>query len=399
MTEFKKSQRYRVVIISPSGAGGQAEYVNQYVSAVSKAAINYNIKVELLTGIDIEKRFQATNYEIHPVLPAFDSENSGSILPRVLTWNWLQLRRDSLCISWLNENKDVDAVHFQEFDHLTTNLQLWRYKNRLKKVFLTVHNIFPHKYPPIIPHSLIRAYTKMSWRSFDTLFVHSESLKESLTKFLGRNHPPIKVIPHGIFSPPCSVLENNLTTRLERRKALFFGNIRANKGLHIALAAMGFLNDFELTIAGGVLDSAYWNETVMPMISSLRQNGAKIELIPEFIPEDSLCKLFAEHSFVLLPYTKGFEAQSGVLHMAIALKTPLVVTDVGALGEIVSMRGIGEIANPEDPEQLAHAVRKLYQWDPEQLSDNLDVANKQLSWDEAARVTVNSYLAQLTAPC
>jgi glycosyltransferase involved in cell wall biosynthesis len=111
-----------------------------------------------------------------------------------------------------------------------------------------------------------------------------------------------------------------------------------------------------------------------------------------------LCKLFAEHSFVLLPYTKGFEAQSGVLHMAIALKTPLVVTDVGALGEIVSMLGIGEIASPEDPEQLAHAVRKLYQWDPNQLVDNLDVANKQLSWDEAARVTVNSYLTQLE-PC
>jgi glycosyltransferase involved in cell wall biosynthesis len=399
MSEFKKSQQYRVVIISPSGSGGQAEYVNQYVSAVSKAAKDYNIGVELITGVDLEKRFRTTNYPIYKILPQFEPDNTRRILPRVFSWYWLEFRRDSMCISWLDKNKDVDAVHFQEFDHLMTNLQLWRYKKRVKKVFLTVHNIFPHKYPPIIPHELIRAYTKLSWRNFNTLFVHSESLKESLTKFLGRNHPPIKVIPHGIFSPPCSVLENNLTTRLELRKALFFGNIRANKGLHIALAAMVFLNDFELTIAGGVLDSAYWNETVMPMISSLRQNGAKIELIPEFIPEDSLCKLFAEHSFVLLPYTKGFEAQSGVLHMAIALKTPLVVTDVGALGEIVSTRGIGEIASPEDPEQLAHAVRRLYQWDPDQLADNLDVANKQLSWDEAARVTVNSYLAQLAAPC
>lgn len=398
MTESQQSHKYRVVIISPSGGGGQAEYVNQYVSAVSKAAINYNIRVELLTGVDLEKRFRTTNYPIHDILPQFEPDNTRRILPRVFFWYWLQLRRDSLCISWLNENKDVDAVHFQEFDHLTTNLQLWRYKNRVKKVFLTVHNIFPHKYPPIIPHALIRAYTKLSWRNFDTLFVHSESLKESLIKFLGPTHPPIEVIPHGIFSPPCSVFENNLTTRLKLRKALFFGNIRANKGLHVALAAMSFLKDFELTIAGGVLDTAYWNEIIIPLISSLRQNGAKIELISEFIPEDSLCKLFAEHSFVLLPYTKGFEAQSGVLHMAVALKTPLVVTNVGALGEIVSTRGIGEIASPEDPEQLAHAVRKLYQWDPNQLVDNLDVANKQLSWDEAARVTVNSYLTQLE-PC
>jgi glycosyltransferase involved in cell wall biosynthesis len=135
----------------------------------------------------------------------------------------------------------------------------------------------------------------------------------------------------------------------------------------------------------------------MPLISSLRHNGAKIELIPEFVPENSLCKLFAEHSFVILPYTKGFEAQSGVLHMAIALKTPLVVTNVGALGGIVSSLRIGEIASPEDPDQLALSIKKLYQWDPNQLAYNLDVARKQLSWDEAAQVTVNSYLTQLRA--
>jgi glycosyltransferase involved in cell wall biosynthesis len=393
----QKHHKFRVVILSPSGSGGQPEYVNQYVTAVSETASKSNISVELVTGTDLEKRFRTTNYPIHDILPKFDTENTCRILPRVVAWYWLEFRRDSICISWLDKNKDVDAVHFQEFDHLTTNLQLWRFKNRVKKVFLTVHNIFPHKYPPIIPHFLILAYTKISWRNFDTLFVHSENLKESLTKFLGRSHPPIEVIPHGIFSPPCSVFENNLTTRLDFRKALFFGNIRANKGLHIALAAMRSLTDFELTIAGSPADSTYWYEIIMPLVSSLRHNGAKIELIPEFIPENSLCKLFAEHSFVILPYTKGFEAQSGVLHMAIALKTPLVVTNVGALGEIVSTRGIGEIANPEDPEQLAHAVRKLYQWDTNQLAYNLDVASKQLSWDEAAQVTVNSYLTQLRA--
>jgi glycosyltransferase involved in cell wall biosynthesis len=225
--------------------------------------------------------------------------------------------------------------------------------------------------------------------------VHSENLKETLTKFLGRSHPPIEVVPHGIFSPPSTVLDNNLTSRLKLRKALLFGNIRANKGIHIALAAMSFLKNFELTIAGGVLDTAYWNEIIMPMISSLRQNGTKIELIPEFVHENSLAELFARHSFLLLPYTKAFEAQSGVLHMAIALKTPVVVTNVGALGEVVSKWGIGEIADPENAEQLALAVTKLYECDPDQLSHSFDIANKQLSWEEAARITVDSYLTQL----
>jgi glycosyltransferase involved in cell wall biosynthesis len=395
MTGFQKSYKYRVVIISPSGVGGQSEYVHQYLSAVSRTGKDLGVSVELLTGRDLEKRFRATDYPIHDVLPPNPNYDTLRFLPRSIIWYGLEIVRDSLCLSWLDENKDVDAVHFQEFDHLTTELQLWRFKKRVKKIFLTVHNIFPHKYPPLIPGSLIRSYTKKSWRNFDTLFVHSENLKETLTKFLGRSHPPIEVVPHGIFSPPSTVLDNNLTSRLKLRKALLFGNIRANKGIHIALAAMSFLKNFELTIAGGVLDTAYWNEIIMPMISSLRQNGTKIELIPEFVHENSLAELFARHSFLLLPYTKAFEAQSGVLHMAIALKTPVVVTNVGALGEVVSKWGIGEIADPENAEQLALAVTKLYECDPDQLSHSFDIANKQLSWEEAARITVDSYLTQL----
>ena len=133
------------------------------------------------------------------------------------------------------------------------------------------------------------------------------------------------------------------------KKILFFGNIRANKGLHIALTAMSTLTDFELTIAGQPIDSTYWNETIMPMISSLRNSGVKVEMMAEFIPESSLGTLFDRHSFVILPYTRGFQAQSGVLYMAIAYNTQVVVSNVGGLGEIVSEWEIGEVADPETP--------------------------------------------------
>lgn len=395
MVRSQQSIRFRVVTISPSGTGGQPEYVLHYLTAVSKAGESVGLNIELLTGKDLEQRFRTTDYLIHDVLPEDPDYRNQRILPRAVTWYGLEILRDNFCLSWLDKNPGVDAVHFQEFDNLTTNLQLWRFKKRVKKLFLTVHNILPHKYPPVIPHSLIRINTKMSYRQFDTLFVHTEKLKYELIKVLRHRHPPIEVIPHGIFSPPNILSKNSLENRLNLKKILFFGNIRTNKGLHIALTAMSSLTDFELTIAGRPFDSIYWNETIMPMISSLRNAGVKVETIAEFIPESSLGELFDRHSFVILPYTSAFQAQSGVLYMAIALNTPVVVSNVGGLGEIVSEWGIGEVADPENPERFADAVRKLYSNDPRQLERNLDVASKRLSWDEAGRVTVNSYLTQL----
>ncbi len=397
MIGSQQSAKFRVVTISPTGTGGQPDYVFHYLTAVSRAGKSLGLNIELLTGKDLEERFRTTDYLIHDILPEDPDYCNQRILPRAVTWYGLEIFRDNFCLSWLDNNPGVDAVHFQEFDNLTTNLQLWRFKRRVKKLFLTVHNILPHKYPPAIPHSLITINTKISYRQFDTLFVHTEKLKYELIEFLGHCHPAIEVIPHGIFSPPSVLSKNSLENRLNLKKALFFGNIRANKGLHIALAAMTTLTDFELTIAGRPFDSTYWNETIVPVVSSLRNSGVKVETIAEFIPESSLGELFDRHSFVILPYTRVFQAQSGVLYMAIALNTPVVVSNVGGLGEIVSEWGLGEVADPENPEQFADAIRKLYSRDSRQLERNLDVASRRLSWDEAGRVTVNSYLTQLAS--
>ena len=170
MVRSQQGAKFRVVTISPSGTGGQPDYVFHYLTAVSRAGKSLGLNIELLTGIDLEERFRTKDYLIHDVLPKNPDYSNQKILPRAVTWYGLEIFRDNFCLSWLDNNPGVDAVHFQEFDNLTTNLQLWRFKRRVKKLFLTVHNILPHKYPPVIPHSLIRINTKMSYRQFDTLF-------------------------------------------------------------------------------------------------------------------------------------------------------------------------------------------------------------------------------------
>src|SRR3989442_1236936 len=60
---------------------------------------------------------------------------------------------------------------------------------------------------------------------------------------------------------------------------------------------------------------------------------------------------------VVLPYRRL--DSSGVLATAIGYRRPVVVTDVGSLGEIVREFGAGEVVPPDDPHALAEATTRL----------------------------------------
>src|SRR5215211_7916726 len=104
-----------------------------------------------------------------------------------------------------------------------------------------------------------------------------------------------------------------------------------------------------------------------------------------------MVRLFEQSSLVVLPYT-SFSAQSGVLHDALAYGLPVVVTDVGALGESVRRWGIGQVVPPDDDAALAGAIREMlvpsrYQ----QVSAVVDRVRNELSWKRAAEIAIEAY--------
>ena len=74
-----------------------------------------------------------------------------------------------------------------------------------------------------------------------------------------------------------------------------------------------------------------------------------------FITEEDVDFFFSACDLIVLPYLK-FEAQSGVLLRAYAHKKPVVVSNVGAMGELVSSDKIGLVVEPGAPESLAKAI-------------------------------------------
>jgi glycosyltransferase involved in cell wall biosynthesis len=118
----------------------------------------------------------------------------------------------------------------------------------------------------------------------------------------------------------------------------------------------------------------------------------------DFIPEEDVDYFFAASNLVVLPYLK-FEAQSGVLLRAYAHKKPVVVSNVGAMGELVSSDNIGLAVEPGAVEPLAKAViNALDDLDKFQSRYSPDLESK-YSWEYIAEQTMHSYEAAININC
>jgi glycosyltransferase involved in cell wall biosynthesis len=381
----------KVAVISGTESGGHPSYVREVVRALFRRGKEVGVEVHLLAARNLEQQYLFQEYPIHCILPPPPRRKRQSLLGFRLTQLRSQLLSERVCLKWLKLNPAVKAVHFQDYFLTTSFIHIRDYKRMGKAVFHTVHNIRPHRYPSV-PHGLIDQLARFTWRSCDHLFVHALSLKIDLRAFLNVTRPPISVVPHGMFQVETLKRPVDLSARLAKKKLLFFGGVRRDKGLHCALAMMHCLPDFSLTIAGEPLDTPYWERELLPAIIKLRASGIDVQVIPQFIPEGSLAQMFSEHSIALLPYTRQFEAQSGVLSLAIGLNTPIVATAAGGIAETLGRFAIGEVVQPENPLALSQAVRRLYTRDPIVLQGALSCAQHSLTWEEHACAVCDTYL-------
>jgi glycosyltransferase involved in cell wall biosynthesis len=177
---------------------------------------------------------------------------------------------------------------------------------------------------------------------------------------------------------------------------LFFGGIRPNKGLDVLIKALEIVKLFNeqvlLVIAGGLL-GRFSFERYSNMI---RNTGLSnhVQTFIKFIPEEDVDYFFAASNLVVLPYLK-FEAQSGVLLRAYAHKKPVVVSNVGAMGELVSSDSIGLAVEPGAVESLAQAViNALDDLDRFQSHYSPDLERKH-GWEHIAELTIRSYEAAI----
>jgi glycosyltransferase involved in cell wall biosynthesis len=370
-----------------------AQYAWELMTALARHP-RAGYRFELVSGEDLEQQFQSDLYPIHAILPTLRHRSTYATraswaLSRVLHYR----QRERRFLSWLATRPDIVAVHLQEWTPWLAGSFIRRIHRMGKKVFFTVHNVVPHKLPMLVPKAAMERWVRRASSLCDGLIVHTDPLAERLSQFLGDPHPPIYVMPHGVWTVRDSLPQPpSMADRLALRRLLFFGTIRRNKGLDVLLRAAQELPEFSITIAGEPDEPDYFRNEILPEVQRLQRAGIRIDLRDEFVADDDLPALFASHSAIVMPYTSSFVAQSGVVFLALAYEIPVVASEAGGLADLLAEYRIGQTFRDATPGALAAAVRALHSGAaPQELMSQIRAAKRRHSWGEAAEALIAAY--------
>jgi glycosyltransferase involved in cell wall biosynthesis len=137
------------------------------------------------------------------------------------------------------------------------------------------------------------------------------------------------------------------------KEILFFGTLRRNKGIHILLQAIAALprkTRVRFRIAGrGERDL---EELVLRAAAADDRIVADVRWIPDYQMADLYSRAWA----VVVPYLDQFAAQSGTVRVAYTYGTPVIASNVGALGAGIREDGTGWLVSPGNVEELSSCI-------------------------------------------
>ena len=229
-------------------------------------------------------------------------------------------------------------------------------RNGQTRTIALVHNMIPHE-----PSILDKLFAPFYVRSTDGFVALSESVVQDIDH-LDQNNKPKTSYPHPIYDhygeqmskeEACQALNLNP----ENQYMLFFGLVRAYKGLDLLLDAFGKVKDqlpnLQLIIAG----EFYEDEDKYRAQISNNQLTNKVIIKNEFIADADLRKYFGAADLIVQPYKTA--TQSGVTQVAFHFEKPMLVTNVGGLGEIVHDHKMGYAVEP-NADAIAAALTDYY---------------------------------------
>lgn len=259
--------------------------------------------------------------------------------------------------------------------------------NRHTRVICIFDNVIPHEKRP--GDELLTGYFT---KSIDGSIVMAAAVGEDLKKF--RNDIPVKINPHPLFDNYGEKMlreeaSETLGLPVGNKYILFFGFVRAYKGLDLLIEAFNdvrFRNKgLKLVIAGEFYDDPGL------YISLIREYGLTKEIIifNRFIKDDEVAAFFSIADLVVQPYKSA--TQSGVTQIAFHFETPMLVTDVGGLREIVRDGVCGYVVKP-DPGAIAGAVLDYFVNNRKELfTQGVREEKKKFSWDKMTSAIMECY--------
>ena len=229
-------------------------------------------------------------------------------------------------------------------------------RNRHTKLISILDNVIPHEH---------RIGDKMFARYFirptDGFVAMSKSVLQDLSLF--DTQKPRRFCPHPLYDHYGELLPKAEALKLLSldpgcRYVLFFGFIRAYKGLDLLLEAFADSRLKDLNVKLIVAGEFYGDP--QPYLEQIKRLGIgeRVVLATDFIPDHCVNRYFGACDIVAQPYKSA--TQSGVTQIAFHFEKPMLVTDVGGLAEIVPHGKIGYVVAP-DAHEIADALVSYFE--------------------------------------
>jgi Glycosyltransferase len=191
----------------------------------------------------------------------------------------------------------------------------------------------------------------------DAYLVHSEFDRVALGKSFRVGQRPVRVVHLGPFSH--YAVNESAPLREAPEDAcniLFFGTIRPYKGLEDLVRAFESLasesDHYWLTVVGETWEG--WTQPIELITTSKHRD--RITLVNRYVSDAEASRWFAGTDVVALPYRRS--SASGPLHLTMDVGLPVVVTDVGGLGEATRGYDGAVLVPPADPDSLRDGLRR-----------------------------------------
>jgi len=250
-------------------------------------------------------------------------------------------------------------------------------KNKRTRIIAITDNVIPHEKRP--GDRIMTRYFLKPIHGFVTM---SKSVMNDLALFNETKPRTICLHPlYDNYGDPISRREalEALNLLPGNKYLLSFGLVRKYKGLDLLIRALASKKlahlPLKLIVAGEFYDDF---ESYRKLVEEL---GVYDKVIMEntFIPNAEVVRYFCAADLVVQPYRDA--TQSGVTQVAYHFDKPMVVSNVGALPEMVADGKAGYVVDP-DPEAIAEAIRKFFdEKRQDEFSSNVREEKKKYSWD------------------
>ncbi|WP_232661058.1 glycosyltransferase family 4 protein [Pseudonocardia sp. TRM90224] len=205
-----------------------------------------------------------------------------------------------------------------------------------------------------VPHEIRRGdRTLMSllMRAADAVLVHTDAERTALRRITGR---PVEVAPLPPHLPTGQRAEHR-PDRPATGRLLFFGKVRRYKGVDVLLRALVDVPDRRL----GIVGEFYEQESELRALVARLGLVNRVDVRPGYLAAAEIPELFAQFDALVLPYRTATASQ----HVALAHwhGLPVVATRVGNFPHTVRDGEDGLLCAPDDPADLARAIRTLYE--------------------------------------